>query len=95
MLDVVTSFYDNIDDHSYAGLAFVDLKKAFDAASHSNLFTKLNNCSLRSVALTLIQLYLDNRQQFVYINQSQSNLNPPLKGNDYRNVKTTNYYYFV
>ena len=25
MLDVVTSSYDNIDDHSYTGLAFVDL----------------------------------------------------------------------
>ena len=27
MLDVVTSCYDNIDDHSCTGLAFVDLKK--------------------------------------------------------------------
>ena len=26
MLDVVTSSYDNIDDHSYTGLAFLDLK---------------------------------------------------------------------
>ena len=43
MLDVVTSSYDNIDDHFYTGLAFVDLKKAFDTVSHNILLTKLNN----------------------------------------------------
>ena len=43
MLDVVTSCYDNIDDHSYTGLAFVDLKKAFAAVSHNILLTKMNN----------------------------------------------------
>ena len=50
MLDVVTSSYDNIDDHSYTRLAFVDLKKAFDAVSHNILLTKLNNCSIQGVA---------------------------------------------
>ena len=37
MLDVVTSSYDNIDDHFYTGLAFVDLKKAFDTVLHNIL----------------------------------------------------------
>ena len=76
MLDVVTSSYDNIDDHFYTGLAFVDLKKAFDAVSHNILLTKLNNYGNQGVAYTLIRSYLDNRQQFVSINQSQSNLKP-------------------
>ena len=43
MLDVVTSSYNNIDDHSYTGLASVDLNKAFDTVSHNILFIKLNN----------------------------------------------------
>ena len=43
MLDVVTSFYDNIDDHFYTELAFVDLKKALDTVSHYILVTKINN----------------------------------------------------
>ena len=76
MLDVVTSSYDKIDDHFYAGLAFVDLKKAFDSVSRNILLTKLNNYGIRGVAYTLIRSYLDNRQQFVSINQSQSNLKP-------------------
>ena len=76
MLDVVTSSYNNIDDHFYTGLAFVDFKKAFDTVSHNNLLTKLNNYGIRGVAYTLIRSYLDNRQQFVSINQSQSNLKP-------------------
>ena len=76
MLDVVTSSYDDIDDHFYTGLAFVDLKKAFDTVSHNILLTKLDNYGIRGVAYTLIRSYLDNRQQFVSINQSQSNLKP-------------------
>ena len=76
MLDVVTSSYGNTDDHFYTGLAFVNLKKAFDTVSHNILLTKLNNYGNQGVAYTLIRSYLDNRQQFVSINQSQSNLKP-------------------
>ena len=37
MLDVVTSSYDNNDNHCYAGSAFADLRKAFDSVSHKTL----------------------------------------------------------
>ena len=60
MLDVVTSSYDNIDDYTYTGLAFVDFKKAFDTVSHNILLTKLNNYGIRGIAHTLIHSYLDN-----------------------------------
>ena len=40
MFDTVTSSYDNIDDHSYTGLAFVDLKKGFDTVLQYILLTK-------------------------------------------------------
>ena len=42
MLDVVTSSYDNIDNYCYTGLAFVDLRKAFDSVSHTTLLEKLS-----------------------------------------------------
>ena len=74
MLDVVTSSYGNIDDHFYTGFAFLDLKKAFDTISHNILSTKLNNYGIRVVAHALIHSCLDNRQQFVSINQNRSNL---------------------
>ena len=76
MLDVVTLSYDNIDDHSYTVLAFVDLKKAFDTLSHNILLTKLHNYGIRGVAHILICSYLVNRQQLVSIYQSQSNQKP-------------------
>ena len=76
MLNVVTSSYNNIDDHFYTRSAFVDLKKAFKKVSHNILLTKLRNYGIRGAAQTLIHSYLDNRQQFVSINQNQSNLKP-------------------
>ena len=72
ILDVVTSTYENISDDSYTGLAMVDLKKAFDTASHSTLMLKLNHYGIRGVASKLIYSYLQNRKQFVKINQSCS-----------------------
>ena len=64
ILDVVTPSYDNIDDHSYWELTFVELKKAFDTVSQNILLTKLNNYGIRGIAHTLIRSYRDNRQQF-------------------------------
>ena len=57
MLDGVTSSYDNIDDRSCTGLAFVYLKKAFGTISRNILLTKLNNCGIRGLAHTLIQCF--------------------------------------
>ena len=64
MLDVVTSFYDNINEFCYTALSFVELK-AFDTVSHETLLTKPSNYGIRSVAYDLIHSYLHNRQQFV------------------------------
>ena len=46
----------------------MDLAKAFDTANHSTLLTKLDHYGIRGNALHLIQSYLENRVQFVQIN---------------------------
>ena len=74
MLDVVTSFYDNINESCYTALSFVDLRIAFDTVSHETLLIKLSNYGIRGVAYDLIYSYLHNRQQFVSNNQSRSDL---------------------
>ena len=40
MLNVVTSFYGNINKSCYTALSFVHLRKAFDTVSHETLLIK-------------------------------------------------------
>ena len=69
MLGVITSSYDNIDTPCYTGLVFADLRMTFDTVSHETLLEKLGNYSFQGMACNLIQSNLQNRQQFVSINQ--------------------------
>ena len=72
MLDVITSLYDSINCNQYSGLILIDLKKAFETVSHTTLLKKLHNYGVRGVAHNLISSYLDNRKQFVALNQTPS-----------------------
>ena len=53
---------------------FIDLKKAFDTVNHKILVRKLNHYGIRGLPLKLIESYLSNRKQYVYINATASNL---------------------
>ena len=74
MLNVVTSLYDSINCDQYSGLILIDLKKAFDTVSHTTILKKLHNYGVRGVAHNLISSYLDNKKQFVALNQTRSKL---------------------
>lgn len=51
---------------------FIDLKKAFDTVPHNLLLEKLSNYGVRGTANSLIESYLNNRKQYVNINNISS-----------------------
>ena len=63
--DVLTLVYDNIHEKKFSGLIFLDIQKAFDTVDHNILIAKLEHYGIRGIAKKLFESYLQNRQQFV------------------------------
>lgn len=63
-----------IDKKDYFVSIFVDFKKAFDTIDHTILLKKLSKYGIRGVAHKRVTSYLDNRKQFVQINDAKSEL---------------------
>ena len=58
-------------------VVLLDLSAAFDTVSHTILLDRLTTClGITDTALSWFQSYLSNRQQFVAINSSTSQLTP-------------------
>ena len=72
LTDIYDQFQNNLDDGKITCGVFMDLAKAFDTVNHSILLTKLDHYGIRGNALHLIQSYLENRAQFVQINNHVS-----------------------
>ena len=53
---------------------FIDLKNTFDTIDHDILLTKLNHYGIRGVANNWLTSYLYNRQQYVNINDQESDM---------------------
>ena len=53
-------------------LLFLDIKKAFDSASHNKLLKKLDYYGIRGVANLLLKSYLNDRKQYVLIDNLKS-----------------------
>ena len=51
----------------------LDTTKAFDTVCHKRLLIKLDHYRIRETAFKLMQHYLNNRLQYVYINNIVSN----------------------
>ena len=60
------------DQHEIAAGVFLDLSKAFDTLNHDILFSKLEHCGIRGVALHWIKSYFNNRKEFVSYNVSSN-----------------------
>jgi hypothetical protein len=57
------------------GAKFYDLSKAFDTVHHSTLILKLKSIGFTLPAISLIESYLSDRKQSVFVNNSFSSLN--------------------
>ena len=71
------NFYDKvtkaIDKSEFCLGIFIDLSKAFDTLNHDVLLKKLEMYGIRGIPNTLIKSYLQDRQQYVVYNNSESN----------------------
>ena len=61
-----------VDKGKVFGTLLTDLSKAFHCLDHELLIAKLNACGFTLPALKLIQNYLSDRKQRVWVNNSSS-----------------------
>ena len=69
LLDVISLSYDASQSKQYTALLLMDLRKAFDTASHHILMHKLYQYGIRGPAFDLIVSLLSSRYQFVSANK--------------------------
>ena len=58
--------------HGEAPLFVVDLSTAFDTVDHQLLLSDFSDCGVEGTALSLLESYLENREQCVTIGESRS-----------------------
>ena len=71
--DIFSQISNNIDCSRYTCVLLLDLKKAFNTVDHKLLLYKLAKYGIKGNVLDLIQSYLTQRCQYVYVNDSTSN----------------------
>ena len=72
LADITEDIRCAIDDNMFALGIFIDLQKAFDTVDHEILLSKLHHYGIRGVANDWFRSYLNNRQQFVRIDDADS-----------------------
>ena len=68
--DFINFINTKLDHREYILVIYIHLKKAFEVVDHELLLNELNLMGIRGVAYTLIQTYLQNRNNFVYLRQT-------------------------
>ena len=64
------------DAENFIAEVFINLKKTFDTVDQNILLEKLHYYSIRSVAKNWFCSYLNNREQYVTLNESTSSIKP-------------------
>ncbi len=72
VMELVEGISTAIDNKEYTVGVFIDLKKAFDTIDHSILMNKLERYGIRGLAYTWVKSYLDDRYQYVQLNNAKS-----------------------
>ena len=74
VLSIVEKIQSAIDNSDYSCGIFLDLRKAFDTVNHKILIEKLDYYGIRGITKEWFLSYLNNRKQFVTINDISSEL---------------------
>lgn len=74
LMEFVEGITTSIENKEYAIGVFFDIKKAFNTVDHDLLLKELQRYGIRGVALSWVSSYLENRHQFVLINNYKSQL---------------------
>ena len=74
MIHLTNKIQEQLEKGNFGCGIFVDFQKAFDTVDHSILIQKLNYCGVRGTANDWFPSYLENRTQFVSINDHSSDL---------------------
>ena len=73
ILHFLQYFYKHIDSGNIVFSLFLDFRKAFDCVNHEILLSELNTCGVRGITLDWFRSYQTNREQYVSINNVDSN----------------------
>ena len=76
ILQLTNKITKDLNDKKYVIGVFLDLRKAFDVVSHDILLKKLKKLGLDNTTLKWFKSYLDNRQQYVEIDGTNSTNRP-------------------
>jgi hypothetical protein len=74
---VITDWVDNIDNGLFTGVSFLDIEKCFDSINHEILLYKMNKYGINHL---WFNSYLNNRKQFVRLDNKLSNVKPVCTG---------------
>ena len=72
VLDLITTFHDNLNCKKFSALIFLDIPKASDSVSHQKLVKKLEYYGIRGVANSLFCSYFRSRKQYASIYNKRS-----------------------
>ena len=70
--ELVEAITNGIDNKEYTVGVFIDLKKAFDTIDHKLLLQKMDRYGVRGVANMWLESYLQDRNQYVHIDNVES-----------------------
>jgi len=72
LLEFLNDVYVSLDARKFMLSVFLDFSKAFDTVQHNILIAKLDHLGIRGHALDWFNSYLQNRNQYVRVGQSNS-----------------------
>ena len=73
ILHFLLYLYKHMDCGNIVFSLFLDFRKVFDCVNHEILLSKLNTCGVQGITLDWFRSYLTNREQYVSINNVDSN----------------------